>query len=57
MKLVDADELIQRIEYEAKILDVIFSAQDEANLLWQRNNEIVRIKSIIAKMPEVEKEA
>ena len=52
MKLIDADELIQRIDYEAKLLDVIFSAPDEANLLWQRKNEIVRIKGIIAKMPE-----
>lgn len=53
MKLIDADELLKRIDCEMEVLDLIFDKPEDSNYLWQRKNEIVRIKSIIAHMPEI----
>lgn len=57
MRLIDADELMRQIKIEETILDTVFADDKNAkgDCLWNRKNEIVRIKGIIANIPTEEK--
>ena len=55
MRLIDADELMKRLEFEKKSVDIVWDRPNCGNFAWHRKNEIVRVQGIVANMPTEEK--